>query len=120
MANANTKTNSKPSDQRVRTFVDWFVRSDYVSNYQQSRIDSDYGIVGRFQRVHDAAESGADGSTHAEVIKDWREAFADWVSDRRRGMWSAEPDRFIAAVEARFDQVEQWHVRNGSINGQIG
>lgn len=31
----------------------------------------------RAERCHDAAEYGSDGSTHREIINDWRESFTD-------------------------------------------
>ena len=110
-------TLSKASQARIDTFVDWFIRSDYVSNWTSEK-DSDFiNEPERAERVYSAAEFGADGKTHAEVIEDWRESFRAWIRDRR--MWQ-EPERFIAAVEAHFDAVEAWHHTNGSLNQQIG
>ena len=99
-------TLSKASQTRIDTFVDWFIRSDYVSNWTSEK-DSDFiNEPNRAARCYDAAEDGGDGKTHAEVIEDWRESFRAWIRDRH--MWM-EPERFVTAVEAHFDDVENWH-----------
>jgi hypothetical protein len=111
---------SKSSEQRIKRFVDWLIRSDWAQSARESNINNDYGLDGRFARVHDAAENGCDGSTHQEVIEDWRDAFRDWMRERTRGKWYASYDRFEAAVEAYFDSVEVWHEQNGTLFKQIG
>jgi hypothetical protein len=105
------------SAERIKRFVHEFIRSEYVSNWTAEK-DSDFtNESDRASRCHDAAEFGADGKTHAEVIEDWRESFSAWIRDRRA--WT-EPERFIAAVEAHFDAVEAWHEKNGSLFQEIG
>ncbi len=108
---------SKASEARVKTFVDWFVRSEYMQTWHESAVSADFGLDGRFGRCMDAAEHGADGNTHAEVIQDWRAAFSAWVRDKR--LWT-HPERFTSAVEAHFDRVEAWHEQNGSLYQEIG
>lgn len=111
----------KSTDARIKRFIDDFIRSDFVTGLQSDRDSQFYGgYADRAARCWDAAEHGADGKTHAEVIQDWRDAFKDWINDRRRGRFSAEPDRFCTAVEAHFDRVETWHEQNGSLHEQIG
>ncbi len=63
----------------------------------------------------DAAEFGADGSTHAEHIQDWREAFSDWMKWERR----KDCPMFTDAVDAYFDSVEAWHEKNGTLYEQV-
>jgi len=73
----------------------------------------------RATRCDEAAENGADGSTHYERIQDEREAFENYARWRRTG--SGEPCyRVRAAVEAYLDSVESWHERNGSLHQEIG
>jgi hypothetical protein len=115
-----TTTLSQSSRARVGSFVDEFIRSEFVSNWTSEK-DSDFvNEPDRANRCYEAAENGADGKTHAEVIEDWREAFNAWMRDRMRGHWGAEPERFIAAVEDHFSQVEAWHEKNGSLWQEIG
>ena len=108
---------TQASKARIETFVDWFIRSDYVANWAAEK-DSDFiNEPDRAERCYDAAKDGCDGKTHAEVIEDWREAFAAWIRDKR--LWQ-EPNRFVAGVEAHFDAVEDWHDKHGSLTQQIG
>ena len=108
---------SPSSQKRVERFVDQFIRSRQVEMLTSER-DSDFiNEPERAERCADATEQGAGGKTHAEVIDDWRDAFKYMMRDRRA--WT-EPERFIAAVEAHFDAVEQWHERNGSLWQEIG
>jgi hypothetical protein len=105
------------SQKRIETFFDWFIRSEFVASWIA---DNDADFINepeRASRCYDAAEFGADGKTHAEVIQDWRDAFRAYVRDKH--LWS-EPERFMAAVESRIDQVELWHEKNGSLDQQIG
>jgi len=114
-------SNHRNSAERVKTFVDWFIHSEHVEMLTSDR-DSDFiNEPERAARCHDAAEFGADGKTHAEVIQDWRDAFSYWLSDETRSAWSAaKGDRFGAAVCAYFDSVESWHEKNGSLWTEIG
>ena len=107
----------KNSPERVKVFIDEFIRSEYVSNWTAEKDSDFWNKPERAARCYDAAEHNADGKTHAEVIEDWREAFNTWIRDRRA--WN-RPERFIAAVEAYWDEVEAWHERNGSLDREIG
>lgn len=111
---------SPSSRARIEGFVDAFIRGERVEGLTSDR-DSDFvNRPERSGRCWDAAESGSDGKTHAEVIEDWRDAFTYWLDDRRRGRNSADPDRFSDAVRAHFDGVEEWHRKNGSLYEEIG
>ena len=113
---------TKATEQRIEAFVSEFIRSEYVQGWTSDK-DSDFiNEPERAARCYDAAENGADGKTHAEVIEDWREAFQNWVKfDARRNRKHGEyPYRFAEAVEARFDATEAWHDKNGSLYEQIG
>lgn len=103
---------------RIETFVDWFIRLDLVRPDIQELYLSD---AERADRMDAAAEDGADGSTHAETIDDWRSAFKSWLSDVRRGRRHGEyPERFATAVLEHFDAVEEWHEHNGSLYQERG
>lgn len=104
------------SKARIERFVDKFIRSEAMSYFQSERDSDFWNYPERAARVYDATESGADGKTHAEVIDDWRDAFDCMIRDRRR----ERPERFITAVQAYFDDVEQWHEANGTLWQEIG
>lgn len=109
---------SPSSQQRIKAFVDDFIRSEYVANFTSER-DSDFiNEPDRAARCHDAAEYGCDGKTHAEVIEDWRDAFGYWISDRRG--FIKDHDRFEQSVRDHFTLTELWHEFNGSLNQEIG
>ena len=87
----------------------------------------------RFSRCHDAAEDGADGSTHAENIDDFREfgktLFADalraswrhdWPSDAEADAYEAVLEAAQTAYEADCDKLEAWHKANGTLDEQVG
>jgi hypothetical protein len=116
---------TQTSANRIEFFVDDFIRSRRVEALTSER-DSDFiNEPERAARVATAAEFGADGKTHAEVIGDWRDAFSYMMQDRERANWRREnspllPERFIAAVNAHFDRVEAWHEAHGSLFQEIG
>lgn len=107
---------TQASTQRIKTFVDWFIREDFVQPDIQDLMLSD---PERADRMWSAAENGADGSTHQEVIDDWRKAFSHWIHYSRKGYHNT-PERFCAAVEDHFDAVEKWHEDHGSLDQEIG
>lgn len=77
----------------------------------------------RMERCHDAAEHGADGSTHAEIIQDWRDYAAAAYDDARRMAEEDELDeldRLEAKLEAELDALEAWHEQNGTLYQEIG
>lgn len=111
----------------IKAIVDTFIRSEYFSTWQSEHVHDggwsrDTDRQDRFCRCFDAAEQGADGSTHREVIQDMREAFQEWLKyGRPRRLKFAEyPYRLEAAVLAHFDQLETWHEDNGSLDQEIG
>lgn len=117
------------STPRISRIVSAFLSSEYFSNWQAERIESgsyshNEDRRDRYTRCYDAAENGADGSTHRERIEDMREAFRDWLHDYNRNNsrlpFAEYPYRVEAAVMAHFDNVEQWHIDNGSIDQEVG
>ena len=60
----------------------------------------------RAKRIHEAAEHGANGSTHAETIEDWRDYlsiadYPDWLKD---------------CLTKEIDETELWHELQGSLD----
>ena len=85
----------------------------------------------RADRIHEAAEDGADGSTHAEHIEDWLECLEQIRQDAMREAFradtDAEGDAMEAEVEAWHDAIEAevakceaWHKANGTLHEQCG
>ena len=79
----------------------------------------------RMERCWDAAVMGADGSTHREIMGDWREFLERLNDEASRKVWqldrvSAEIERRVAAIHAEIDACEAWHVEHGSIDEQSG
>lgn len=77
----------------------------------------------RMERCHEAAEHGCDGSTHAEVIQDWRDFLDTLEKDARR---SCETDAEETALEETVARIteeiyscEAWHKANGSLYMEI-
>ena len=65
----------------------------------------------RADRLFEAAEEGADGSTHAEHIDDWRD-FINNAADY--------PEHIADALLAECDTVEQWHIDHGTLDNHVG
>lgn len=73
----------------------------------------------RAERIHEYAESGGDGSTHAEHIEDWRE-FADMLFRSLSWDEREEIEPAYDALMAEIDACEAWHQKNGSLHEMIG
>ena len=73
----------------------------------------------RAERIHDAAEDGCDGSTHYEVIEDWRE-FADMLFHSLSCEEREEIEPAYDALMADIDACEAWYDKNGSLHEMIG
>jgi hypothetical protein len=111
------------SKARIEAFVDWFIRSEYVQNWSAAKDGDYFNEPERAERVAAAAENGAYGATHAEVIEDLREAFDQWFSYDRQKSADADfhsLDRFEAAVHAHFDAVEAYHEKAGTLWQEVG
>jgi hypothetical protein len=107
----------RTSEKRIKTFVDGFIRSDKSRNGWGDSSDDFINDPDRAERCHDAAEYGSDGSTHREIINDWRESFTNWVRDEHR---NHNDGLFVDAVNAYFDGVEEYHTKAGTIDEQLG
>lgn len=67
----------------------------------------------RAERCYEAAEDGADGSTHREVMGDWRKALNEAPSSE------FGPISKMLLHRAITDCCE-WHRKNGSLDDQLG
>ncbi len=85
----------------------------------------------RADRIHEYAEDGCDGSTHAEHIEDWREYVELLKRDADREAFMADSDAEMEAMEAlieswhdtlsaEIDACEAWHEKAGSLHSVIG
>lgn len=86
-----------------------------------SKLGSDLFISDpeRAERILEYAESGSDGSTHAEHIEDWRE-FADMIFSSMSWDEREEIEPIHDAIIAEIDKCEAWHEKNGSLHRVIG
>ena len=99
-----------PPDLTLNTMI----RSDDFAYFIESKLGNDLFISDpdRANRIHEAAKHGCDGSTHQEVIDDWRD-YLNWATDSL-GLCN----RVTNAIEIEIDAVEAWHEKNGSLNQQ--
>jgi broad specificity phosphatase PhoE len=79
----------------------------------------------RMERCDKAAEHGAEGSTHREIMEDWREFLARLEDEANRKAWmhgrvAAEIERRVSAITEEIDACEAWHTENGSLDEQVG
>lgn len=100
----------KKQAQKIRSLDD-FIRSNYFAMWDEdNRSTGSCGIIlsdpDRFDRIIEAAEDGCDGSTHGEIIQDWRDAL-------RSSDLNACTQKLI---ERDIDACEKWHIDNGSID----
>ena len=90
-------------------------------SFIESRLGNDLFISDpdRADRMHEAAEHGADGSTHYEIIEDWR----DFARDLFRSLSmdeSEDEEKNYEALIAEIDSCEAWHDHNGTLHDQLG
>lgn len=92
-----------------------FLSTDYWNAWRHDNYSSlGFNDPDRAERVWNAAEHGADGSTHGEVIDDMRKAINDAYSDNFLGQGARD------AILDEIDAVEEWHIENGSIDRELG
>jgi len=88
------------------------LNSDAYQRWEDSRLGNDLFINDpeRAARIHEYGKEGLNGSTHDEVIQDWRDYLAD----------ADLPDAVKESLLAEVNAAEQWHIENGSIDSVIG
>jgi hypothetical protein len=76
----------------------------------------------RMARCNNAAEHGENGSTHAEIIEDWREYSREKYREARRALdyddeaGEAQLDADEAQLDAELDACEAWHEEHGTLH----
>lgn len=122
----------KTTIQSLPATIHDLVNSRGYDIFRESKLGNDLFISDpdRAERIHDAAENGADGSTHGETIDDWREYVEQLRADACRESYKlddADEDKAEAEINAWHDRItaeidscEAWHEANGSLHEEIG
>jgi hypothetical protein len=106
---------------KIPITVDDLLNLPQWHSFIESRLGNDLFISDpdRADRIHEAAEHGADGSTHYEIIEDWRDFARDLF--RSLSMDEAEDEeKNYEALISEIDSCEAWHDHNGSLHKQLG
>ena len=126
----------------MNKLIDLFLESD---SYQESMYffaeSMPVKYPDRYERVLVAAERGAEGSTHYEIISDWRRWYVFWINELERDFvedakkknahladagidfdYCFEPikQEMQEAFEKELDLLQAWHENNGSLHQQVG
>lgn len=114
---------TKNTLQFPRTLRDLYSHPDFIPFPRSS--DEWIHDPDRMQRCLDAAEHGAEGSTHAEIISDWREFLETLRSDAlRQAAFHPRIEAWIESlaedIEAEISACESWHESQGTLHAQIG
>jgi len=110
--------------------LDEMIRSREYDDYIGDKLGNQLYLEDpdRADRRDKASEDGAEGSTHAEIIQDWRD-FLDTLS-----VYDAEigDDEDLAnhefditkeqeeSIGKEIDDCEAWHEKQGTLNQEIG
>lgn len=109
--------------------LDEFIRSEYFMAWDESnRSPGGCGIImsdsERWDRIQEAAENGAEGSTHYEIIQDWRDAFRAFRRDDRRHEDTEEEEDAreaeLDAIEAEIEACYVYHRDHGTLDQEVG
>lgn len=106
------------------TTLEELYQSEGFDMFISDRLGNDLFIndPDRAERCYDAAENGADGSTHAEHIDDWR-AYLDCfkvIDDEFPEEGGDITQAVYDAITKEIDDCEAWHEKNGSLHTEIG
>lgn len=82
------------------TTIPEMLQSQDFQAFQESVLGNDLWFENpeRAQRLHEYAENGSDGSTHAEMIKDWREYLSRFRDE--------EDESILESLHQRIDSLE--------------
>ena len=96
--------------EKIYCLEDMYRCKEYAE-FNADRLGNDLYIndPDRADRCDEAAEYGSDGSTHAEIIEDWRE-FLDMIDVSQKTR---------ARIASEINRCEKWHIKNGSINQSV-
>ncbi len=103
---------------RIANIVDWFIRSEYMDSRRFGENDDWIHDPERMQRCYDAAENGSDGSTHQEIINDWRKSFRDYIRFDRyspNGHRHESCELLLDAMEDYWNELEEYHLQAGTL-----
>ena len=100
--------------QHAEVDLDEFIRSDYLAMNRPSFQELLRSDPDRADRIEEAAEDGADGSTHAEEIQDWRDCWESYCRDYD------VPDEVCQYVEIEMQVTESYHAVKGTLEEVIG
>jgi len=97
--------------ESISTLADLLASSEYDTGRFGSSSDDEHNDPRRWIRVSRAAEFGADGSTHQEVIQDWASCLGSNFGD----VSDATRERILAEIM----ECEKFHDDNGSLFDEI-
>ena len=95
----------------IKTLQDLLNSREYDAYRFGSSSDDWLRDADRMARCDEAAKYGSDGSTHGELIQDWRDCLRDCFD---------LDDDVINSINAEIDLCEQWHEEHGSLDQEIG
>lgn len=105
--------------KELNTLEDLYT-SDEFMRWQDENLGNELFLTNpdRANRIQEHNEFGSIGSTHQEIIQDWRNFLStlevedkDFPEDKFN-LTQAQYD----AIEKEIDDCEEWHVKNGSID----
>jgi hypothetical protein len=104
--------------------LDDLIRSEGFSAFDADRRGNQMFLDDpeRADRCYDAAENGSDGSTHAEIIQDWRDYLGTLrVIDPEFPEENGDiTETVLDLIVSEIDACEEWHAKNGSLHKQLG
>jgi hypothetical protein len=106
---------------KIPTTLDDLLNLPQWHSFIESRLGNDLFISDpdRADRMHEAAEHGEDGSTHYEIIEDWR----DFARDLFRSLSMDDRDDEEKNYETLMDEInscEEYHDGIGTLHNQVG
>jgi len=104
--------------------LDDLIRSDGFQAFDSDRRGNQMFLDDpkRAKRCYDAAEFGSDGSTHREIIQDWRDYLGTLrVIDPEFPEENGDISEAICnTIISEIDACETWHIEHGTIDQQLG
>jgi len=100
----------KKGNKMIQCLNDLVNSKEFASWQEANSNDLFFSAPERAERIYEAAEYGADGSTHEEIIQDMRECLASLELS----------EKVDAAISQELDDVYDWHLNNGSLDAEIG
>jgi len=97
------------------------IRSTEYEHFESDRLGNGLFIsnLNRAERIHEYAENGSNGSTHEEIIDDWKDflnnlsiQFRDDIDEDTQ--YDISEDTFDL-IEKEIEECREWHRLKGSI-----